>query len=292
MKRLIKGGLLATLSLFMFATSINAEETFYKNENNVEMNETQYNKLSTLFSEKKMSILTEEEFEKYKDANILDVETIYEKQTYDENGNLVQSEPITESQYKAVKSDVQVNEEVDDQTRSSDTASYETSYKRLSASIVEISGQFSFSSTLDWKRVPATRSYDVFAYLTQNLSKTNFTGSQTYFTSAGSSTISYNTSSAGYKSFSNGAGVSMNLKDGTNITDYILGISSHMNKTTTNAIGRVYVSYQHAKVNLTRAQSKSYSLSLSGLGNVVYYSDSAIMNSYDGMSGVSLAVNI
>lgn len=292
MKRIVKGGLIATLSLFMFATSINAEEPFYRNENSVEMNETQYNKLSRLFSEKKMSILTEEEFEEYKDANILDVETIYEKQTYDDKGELVDSKEITEEEYNAVRSDVQANESTSEPTRSSDSASYETSYKRLSASIVEFSSGFSFNSTLDWKRVPATRSYDVFAYLTQNLSKTNFTGSQTYFTSAGSSTISYNTSSAGYKSFSNGAGVSMNLKDGTNITDYILGISSHMNKKTTNAIGRVYVSYQHAKVNLTRAQSKSYSLSLSGLGNVVYYSDSAIMNSYDGMSGVSLAVNI
>lgn len=290
MNKILKGGLVATLSLFMFTGVTFAEDIFYTNDNNVEMNETQYSKLSRLFSEKKMSILTQEEFDYYKDANIIDVQTIYEKQTYDEVGDLVDSEMITEEEFNEVKSD-EKNTDSSEQTRAG-SASYETSYKRLSASIIQVGSQFNFSSTLDWKKVPAKRSYDVFAFLSQNLSKTGFSGTQTYFTSAGSTNIYYNTSSAGYKSFSNGAGVSMNLKDGTNITDYILGITSNMNKTTSNATGRVYVSYQHAKVNLTRAQSKSYSLSLSGLGNVVYFSDPALMSSYDGMSGVNVSVSL
>ena len=84
----------------------------------------------------------------------------------------------------------------------------------------------------------------------------------------------------------------MNLKDGTNINDYILAITAPLTKTISNAYGRVYVSYQHAQGNLTRAESKSYTLSLSGLGNVVYYSDPIIMNTYDGMGGVSLRVDI
>jgi len=205
-----------------------------------------------------------------------------------EDGKKISSELITEEQFlEETKNQAESNTK-----GSSDYASHETSYKILSASIVEYNSVFTLIANLDWKRIPYNRSYDVFAFYLNNFSYYGFGGTQTYYTSSGGSNIYYTTSSAGYKSFSNGAGVSMNLKDGTNIIDYVLTIGAQLNKTTTNAYGRVYVSYQHAQGDLTRTQSKSYTLSLSGLGNVVYYSDPIIMNTYDGMGGVSLRVDI
>lgn len=49
--------------------------------------------------------------------------------------------------------------------------------------------------------------------------------------------------------------------------------------------GTVYASYQHAQRNVTLAQSKQYSISLSGYGNVFDFS-SAVKDYYDGMGGV------
>ena len=49
-----------------------------------------------------------------------------------------------------------------------------------------------------------------------------------------------------------------------------------------------YVTYQHATSALTLANSKSYTFSSSGLGGVLYYSNSTIRNKYDGMQGLSM----
>lgn len=283
MKKLIIGGSLSFIMLFLTTIVVSAKSAFYVNSNGVEMNETQYNKMLQIFPEKIVESMSFDEFNKYKDANIIDSASIFEKIVY-ENGKKVSSEIITDEQFEM--------ENANNTKGTSDSDSHETSYKKLMASILESGNNFLFSATLDWKKIPARRSYDVFAFYLNNFNYSAFSGTQHYYTTTGGNNIYYDNSSPGYKGFSNGAGVSMNLKDGTNITDYILGLTSSMSKTTTNAYGRVYVSYQHCQSDITRAQSKSYTLNLSGLGNVVYYSDSWLMNTYDGMGGVSLRVDI
>lgn len=287
MKKIFIGGSLSFIFFFMVIITANAENAFYTNSNGVEMNETQYNKMLEIFPEKKVKILTQEEFNKYKDATIIDSDSRFEKIIYD-GDKKISSEIITEEQFKKES----LNGSSYDTKGSNDSDSHETSYKKLMATILEVNGSFDLVANLDWKKIPARRSYDVFAFYLNNLHHNSFGGTQTYYTSTGSNNIFYNTSSPGYKGFSNGAGVSMNLKDGTNIVDYVLSIGANLSKTTTNAYGRVYVSYQHCQSDITRAQSKSYILNLSGLGNVVYYSDSWLMNTYDGMGGVSLRVDI
>ena len=81
----------------------------------------------------------------------------------------------------------------------------------------------------------------------------------------------------------------MNLKDGSNITSYTMSINASLTGTNLSyGHGTVYVSYQHAKVDLTRAQSMSYTLSGTGLGGVIQFSSSGLTSSYDGMSGISV----
>ena len=50
---------------------------------------------------------------------------------------------------------------------------------------------------------------------------------------------------------------------------------------TVSGSGRVYASYQHAKSSVSQADSKSFSISSSGLGNVFYFSSLNIRNKYD-----------
>ena len=53
-------------------------------------------------------------------------------------------------------------------------------------------------------------------------------------------------------------------------------------------LGTVYASYQHAVTNnITLAESQKYTLSSSGLGNVINFTSSTTRKKYDGMAGPS-----
>lgn len=54
---------------------------------------------------------------------------------------------------------------------------------------------------------------------------------------------------------------------------------------------KVFVSYQHASKNVSSMNvTKKYTFSNSGLGNVIYFSDSSIASSYDSMKGVNITL--
>ena len=283
-KGIVKGGLLLSIVASLFIISGVNAESFYTNENGVQMTEEQYNKMVTLYQKEKTAVLTQEEFDLYKDSTILSTESIIQKEVI-VNGEVISQEEVTEEEYNAYNADKD-----NDNSKSGGNSSYETSYKRLTGTVVDNGNHhYSFVGSLYWKKVPKVRSYDVFAFRLLNFTYSGVTGTQTYFTSGGHSNIYYNTSSAGYKGLSNGAGISMNLKDGSNITNYSMTITANLVGTNLSyGHGTVYVSYQHAKVDLTRAQSMSYSLSGTGLGGVIQFSSSGLTSSYDGMSGISV----
>ena len=283
-KGFVKGGLLLSLVSALFIMGGVNAETFFTNENGVQMTEEQYNKMIILYQEDKTNVLTQEEFDQFKDAQIIDTATIFQKEII-VDGKVISQENVTEEEYNADLAEKETNN-----TKSGGSSSYETSYKRLTGTVVDNgSHHYSFVGSLGWKKVPKVRSYDVFAFRLLNFTYSGVTGSQTYFTSAGHTTINYNTSSAGYKGLSNGAGLSMNLKDGSNITKYTMTITANLTGTNLSyGHGNVYVSYQHASVNVTRAQSMSYTLSGTGLGGVVQFSSGSLTSSYDGMNGISV----
>ena len=85
----------------------------------------------------------------------------------------------------------------------------------------------------------------------------------------------------------------MNLKDDTNITAFDMTLSSFLSINETGySQAHVFTTYQHAQSSLTRDQSKSYTLSPGGLGDVLYYSNTTIRNKYDDMSGIELTTPI
>lgn len=106
----------------------------------------------------------------------------------------------------------------------------------------------------------------------------------------------YTNGSVGYVNYSNngtnmvkadnGFGISMNLVDAAKT--YECTIEATVTATTEWAT--VYGSYQHAATNVTLAQSKSYTISHNGYGKVINFA-TAVQNDYDGMQGVSIALD-
>ena len=289
MKKRIRRGVyvLATL-LLLCGGSVYATDTFI-NTNGVSMTETQANKIDTIFSEGYSKYISQNEFDKYIDAEIVSSDIKYSKSTY-KNGEFVSEEEVTREEFENSTLTSTESESCKESTGNrnySDTVT--TNYKSLNTTVIVQSGNYSMVNVLHWTQVPKYRSYDVFAFYLSNFSYYNVAGSQVYYNTSGSGSYNYNSSSAGYKSSSVGAGISMNLKDGSNITGYYLSLTANLTAGNSSH-GTTYVSYQHAKTDLTRAQSMSYTFSLSGLGNVVYYSSPTLMNSYDGMSGTIVYV--
>lgn len=286
-KRVLKyASLLFVIAIVLMTNSVNAKNVYFTNNNNVEMTELQYLKMLELFSERKVNDLTQEEFDRYKDANIITQDVKYQETTY-KNGQVISERELTKEEYDAID-----GTKPDAELYGSDSDHFETTYKRLAANLLDSNG-FSLVAALSWKKVPACRSYDVFAFRLNHFNYKGFSGNQVYYKGSNSTGISYDTSSEGYKAQSNGAGVSMNLKDDSDITGFELAIGTTLTINSTNySQAHAYVSYQHAQNDLSRADSKSYTLDISGLGNVVYFSNTTIRNKYDGMSGLHLITPI
>ena len=281
--------LLLVLLLSCNLHSVNAEEIFYTNLNGVQMTQNEYDNIVNIFSEQKASILTQQEFDNYKNQKIISSDVIYQK-VITKNNHIISEDYITEEEFNKESNK---NDSCDIMPLSGDYDYYETSYKRLSVNLIDHGSSYNLVSNLTWKKVPATKSFDVFAFRLKYFNFSIFGAQQAYFVGSNYSTIDYSTSSAGYRGLSNGAGISMNLKDGSNITSYEMTMSTTLKTTATSATKAIaYVSYQHAQKDVTRAQSMSYSLDISGLGNVIDFYDSTLTSIYDGMGGVEVETNL
>lgn len=288
MKKVFEGGILVVLAVCLLSMNVEAKNVYYTNNLGVEMTQLEYNKMTQIFSERRVSDVTAEEFELYKDANIVSSDVVYEKTIYDLDGNILAKEAITEAEYNNA-SEAEVSEG-SIMPYGGDNKYVETTYKRLAGTLADFgSGRFQIVGSLSWKKVPVCRSYDIFAYRFNHFDYNNFAGTQLYYFNGTSSRIAYDTSSPGYKAQATGAGVSMNLVDGSNITGYELSVVTNLTKNSTTATqGHAYIAYEHAQSNLTREQSMGYTLSISGMGNVILFNSSSIAAKYDNMAGVHL----
>lgn len=276
----IFGILIGTLCFVSLTGNVSAE-AYYTNNYGVEMSEEEYNHMLEIYSERRTGYITQEEFDSLKDSEIVSRDVTYSKDIY-VNGEYFVTEEVSEEEYENLDGSIQVYA----------TGYVETSYKKLVATVSNIGSYHQLICALSWKQIPAYRSYDVFAFRLNHFNYSNFSGEQLYFIGSTAYRINYTTASEGYKSFSNGAGVSMNLKDGSNITGYELTIGARLTFNSYNYTqAHAYVSYQHAQANVSRAQSMNYTLDIAGYGNVVYFA-SGVAGYYDQMTGVQLDVPI
>lgn len=126
-----------------------------------------------------------------------------------------------------------------------------------------------------WTSTPTTKSYDVIGAYLKNVNLVT-----TPITQAFSSTST--NKSTEIKKDGNGFGVSVLLPSFGN--NYIVNQTYIVSKG-----GTVYASYQHATSTISLANSKKYTISLNGYGNVFSFTGLAL-SAYDGMNGVSISV--
>ena len=163
------------------------------------------------------------------------------------------------------------------------STNHETEYKKMT---IEVKNR-EIILTVDWKKNPAIRSYDVIALrgvgITFDYDSIN--GIQDYYLNNSKSSIYYNNLSENVKLFSNGFGVSMNLVNGA--SNYSLSLSINYFKDVNN--GTVYGTYQHSQRDISLSQSQRYTISANGYGGVLDF-DSSVEDYFDGMGGVSINV--
>ncbi len=152
-----------------------------------------------------------------------------------------------------------------------------TSYKRIK--IIK-NGNF-ITLTLKWLQMPSTRSFDVFGIRFDGPSlEDDVKFMQVYTNNSGQSiktTINY------LEKKENGFGTSFQLPLGN-----LIGLEESISFNYKNT-GRIYGTYQHAQNNVILAQSKNYTISSLGYGNVLNFATN-VKDSYDGMAGVYIDV--
>jgi hypothetical protein len=282
--------LIMMLVLTILMMNVNAE-TYFTNSKGVEMTKEEYFKIVELLSETRADTITQEQFEHLLESAIIDRGTLYQKIISNEDG-IISEEYISEEEYENA-SDTPVY--VCDNNINNRVEGYiETTYKRFNLTLSNFgNNDYEILGSLTWKRIPACRSYDVFAFRTNYMSYSGVYGIQTYYKGSNYTHINYNSSSLGYNSATNGAGFSMNLKDDTDITKFEMTLLASLAINNFNySTAHVYASYQHAQSSVTQAQSLSYSFSAAGLGDVIDFSSSTISNKYDGMAGIHLSTPI
>ena len=250
------------------------------NSNGVEMSKEDYNNLRKYFGELHIDTMTQDEFDEQMQLDFDNVHGVlkYIRTDYNHITGEVTSTEITEEEYMNAGLDKDNN-----QPRSNFA---ESDYKYINLVAGNTNGAAFLSFVTHWKIMPATRSFDVNAARLVNLDVINGTqgGKQFYTISGNTSYINYSFNGTNINNQSNGFGISMNLVNDTNLTGLELEITSCLEVTNYPAI--IFASYQHAITTLSLDESKSYTLSSSGLGSVITYANSSTYSKYDGMTGV------
>lgn len=246
----------------------------------VDIKPEDYNRLRLVFSDARISAMTEEDVNKYLEYDLENAEksTIYYKGVSKNNDSYTWKE-VTEEEYNS--------EEV---TPFSTTVT--TNYKTLNLSVFHNASDdvYDFYLQANWKYVPKVRSFDVIGFRFYNIAIINGsqTGTQAYKKKGEAyyDTIVYSANGKNISKQSNGFGISMNLVD-DDIDDIELSIDASGLKS--SSVSHVYGSYQHATENVTLAQSQQYTISAAGYGSVINFA-TAQEDKYDGMRGVEKAL--
>ncbi len=167
----------------------------------------------------------------------------------------------------------------------------ETSFKRLDMYLSNNNTFYAADLYVDWKGIPTTRSFDVIAMRGQgmNLIEKSEMGYQKFYKGNTYDVVSYVYNGTNILiNYPWGYGISMNLVDDKDITDFKLYTSAYFTKTTSGT-GYVYGAYQHATEDVTLAESKNYKINANGLGGVIFFMDDTTDAKYDQMNGVRVS---
>lgn len=255
------------LTTMVFISSVKAETTT-----------EDYNKLRSIFSEERISLMSEEEKAIYTENEVNVNEKLY-KGTLTANGTYSYEE-IDPS----LEDDIRNNAGV-----STLDVTYSTTYKKISLIDTALSNNGHHLSVYTrWLIVPATQSFDVTALRVEDATIVEGTqyGLQVYIKNGTTGSVNYSPNGTNIRKADNGFGISMNLVNGASY--YETEISANVIATSQSA--KAYGTYQHAVTDLTLDASQSYTISHNGFGRVLNFA-TGVQNYYDGMNGVSLSLS-
>ena len=237
-----------------------------------------YARLREIFSEYRLSIMSDEELERLANGELNVQEKLYQL-TESINGTMTYTE-VDPDLY------VEINPEnsVSNYSTSIGTTYYESSYKRIQIIDNYITNNLhSVMVYTQWLVTPATKSFDVTAMRVEDATVVEGTqdGTQAYWANGEYDFITYSPNGTNIRKQSNGFGISMNLVNDASYFE--TDISANIRATGEDAT--VYGTYQHAVTNVTLEQSHSYNISHNGFGSVLNFA-TGVQNYYDGMQGV------
>lgn len=230
--------------MILSVNKVSALSNVYVNANNVEMEYELYERLCSLYSENYMEFVTQERYDELKETDFENVEVVQ----YEDRPLIQAYANLVETEYKIIK--------------------LVKSGKTITLHLI-------------WKKIPATRSYDVMGIRFDGVKNSSLVIANQIYTLNGSSKRN---SSSAIKTFDNGFGASFLLPSGS-----ISALEEYVEFNFTGT-GTVYGTYQHAQRVLSLADSKNYTISSTGLGGVLKFSTKTIEEKYDKMSGVSINV--
>lgn len=242
------------------------------------LTEEEYARLKLIFSDMRISVMSDEEAQKYLSADLENSNKVskYYKVTPTNNGTIT-TEVSKEEAENAFNNA--------NQTRSSH---HETSYKNIQI-LSSSMGINKYIVTLvnRWLVTPKIKSFDVIGIRTDDATVEDGTqfGTQAYKTSSSSPTqmVAYSPNGTNIVKKANGYGISMNLvNDGV-----YFECDTQADIIANTKYAEVYGTYQHAVRNVTLEQSQAYNISHNGYGEVLNFTPS-IEPYYDEMQGVSI----
>lgn len=271
-----RGGALEQLKKLIMTISILLVMIISSSVNAANLTDEEYARLRNLFSDARISYMSDEEAARYLSYDLEHVNKVskYYKVTETTNGTIT-TEVSKEEAIAAAENNI------------STRATYHTtSYKNIRISTMKLSTNVYYVNlTNEWLITPRVKSYDVIAMRVDDATVNSGSqrGTQFYIANGVSDTVEYSYNGTNMVLSSNGFGISMNLVDAAN--SFTCDINATV--TATSQWATVYGSYQHAMTAVTLAKSKSYTISHNGYGKVINFA-TAVQNDYDNMQGVSI----
>ena len=257
----------------------------YTNKLGVNFSQEDYNLITKIYGDGYIDYMTQEKYQAFKNRNLSMDDIVsysqtkkYFKTIINNVTNEITTTEVSEQEY------TNYNPE-----NASVSSFVETQYKYMQLSLSAYTdGYGDVSLGLIWKMIPATRSFDVLAIRLIAIEVINGSqeGRQAYEINGNGNYIDYAWNGTNINDLDNGFGISMNLINSTDVNYFQMNISAAIRVTNPNAAPTAYGSYQHACSSVTLAQSKNYTLSSAGLGNVIHW-PSNIASKYDGMPGLA-----
>lgn len=243
-----------------------------------ETTDADYNKLRSIFSEERISIMSDAEKAIYTENDVTVTEKLY-KITQTINNTYI---------YEELDPDMAEEIAQNSQVSALD-ANYQTTYKKISLIDVELSNNYhQLTVYTRWLIVPVTQSFDVTALRVDDATivEGSQRGTQVYIKNGETLSVNYSPNGTNIRKEDDGFGISMNLVN--NATYYETDIMANVQATTKWA--SAYGTYQHAVTDVSLDESQSYFISHNGFGDVLNFA-TGVQNKYDGMNGVSISLS-